>query len=106
MPLSVWGEVAVSEFAEPTMTVRVKGVVDETPPTASVKPDGCEAKLKTTVLGSSRSVAVELAPAASVAVASVPGTTDSHDRARRTSRWSPPASTACVGVAVRGAMLE
>ncbi len=62
MPLRVWGEIALTEFAEPTMTVRVNGVVEDVPLTASWRPEGCEAKLSTTVRGSSRSVALDDAP--------------------------------------------
>ncbi len=50
------------------MTVRMKGVVDDAPLTASCKPAGVDEKVSPTVMGSSRTVFVAVRPPASVAV--------------------------------------
>ena len=60
--------IALTEFADPTMTVRVKGVACVLALTESCSPGGDEAKVRTTVRGSSLSVVVEARPPPSVAV--------------------------------------
>ena len=70
VPPRVWGEMALTEFVEPTITVRVNGVTDDDALTLSCSPDGLEAKDRTTVFGSRRTLVVVLRPPASVAVSS------------------------------------
>src|SRR4051794_40265648 len=61
------GDGADTELVEPWMTVRVNGVVPDDEPTASWSPDGAEAKVSSTVFGSSRRVTAWVRPSASVA---------------------------------------
>jgi len=67
-PPLVCGDVAVTEFDEPTITVLLNGAVDDCELTASVSPAGDVWKLRTTVCGSRRTVCVAVVPKVSVAV--------------------------------------
>ena len=49
-----WVGGAATPTVEPRATVRVNGVVDASPPTATVRPDGTLSILKSTVFGSIR----------------------------------------------------
>jgi hypothetical protein len=53
---------------EPTITVRVNGVVEGLLPTVSCSPVGLERKVRSTVWGSRRTLAVSVSPPLSVAV--------------------------------------
>jgi hypothetical protein len=55
-------------FFDPTITVRVNGVVWAVDPTVSWSPGGLVWKVRLTVWGSSRTVSVSLSPPGSVAV--------------------------------------
>ncbi len=59
---------ALTEFAEPRMTVLVKGVGALLLPTTNSNPEGVEAKFKPTVCGSRMTLLVPLRPFASVTV--------------------------------------
>jgi hypothetical protein len=64
----VCGLVALTEFVDPTITVRENGLAEEPELNASCSPVGLEVKLSTTVCGSSLTLVVEAAPLLSVAV--------------------------------------
>ena len=66
--MRVCGDVAVTEFAEPTITVRAKGVAEDVWLTARESPVGEVWKDRATVWGSSRTVVDALAPPLSMAV--------------------------------------
>jgi hypothetical protein len=68
VPPSDCGVVALSEFVEPMITVREKGLVPDAGPTTSCNPDGLDANESTTVCGSRRTLVVVDAPFESVAV--------------------------------------
>ena len=68
MAPSVWGDGALTELLEPTITVRVNGVAPESLPTARLRPGGVDSKRSSTVRGSSRTDSVSVRPLASVAV--------------------------------------
>jgi hypothetical protein len=68
VPLRTCGEVAVTVFDEPTITVLVNWVVDADWPTTSDRPVGAELKVRLTVCGSSRRVTDAEVPRLSVAV--------------------------------------
>ncbi len=53
VPPRTCGVNALTEFAEPTMTVRSNGVVDVVAPTVSCSPDGADANVRSTVWGRS-----------------------------------------------------
>src|SRR6185503_8621606 len=61
--------VALTEFVDPTITLRVKGVVPEVGPTASWSPIGLDWNVRSTVCGRTSRDTVVVAPAESVAVA-------------------------------------
>ena len=65
---TVWGAPALMEFADPKMTVLVKGVSELLLPTTSCKPEGVDAKFNATVFGSRKTLVVPVRPRASVAV--------------------------------------
>jgi hypothetical protein len=59
---------ALTEFADPKMTVLGKGVRELLLPTASCKPEGVDAKFRTTVCGYRRTLWVSVRPRVSVTV--------------------------------------
>src|SRR6187549_1460558 len=68
VPLLACGAGALTESVEPTIAVRVNGVVWLVDPTARVSPAGIDANVRSTVCGSSRTVVVLVKPPESVAV--------------------------------------
>src|SRR5215472_7193827 len=69
--LNCCGEGALTEFAEPTTTVTENGVVrgaSFTTRSLRTRPPGLVLNVSTTVLGSSRTLVVEVSPPESVAV--------------------------------------
>jgi hypothetical protein len=68
VPPTVWGEGALIEFVEPSITVRVNVVVELELPTVSWRPVGELWNVRTTVRGSRRTVSVSERPPESVAV--------------------------------------
>ncbi len=68
VPPKVWGDAALIELVEPTITVRVNGAVAVLAPTVSCSADGAVWNVNTTVWGSSRSVSVSCKPPESVTV--------------------------------------
>ena len=67
-PVQGLGQGAAMVLWEPTITVRVNGVVEALLPTVSCSPVGLEPKVRSTVWGSSRTLAVSVSPPLSVAV--------------------------------------
>ena len=68
--MRVCGDVALSEFADFWITVRVKGVVEAIPSTASERPLGEDANVRSTVFGCRFTLVVVETFALSVAVSS------------------------------------
>src|SRR3954451_18174951 len=68
VPATVCGEGALTEFAEPTTTVFVNGVLADEPPTVSFKPVGEDVSVRSTVFGCSVTLVVDEPPPLSVAV--------------------------------------
>ena len=66
--MRVCGDVALSEFADFWITVRVKGVVEAMPSTASERPLGKDANVRSTVFGCRLTLVVVEMFALSVAV--------------------------------------
>jgi hypothetical protein len=62
----VWGDGALMLFAEPTITVREKGVASEVGPTVRSRPAGVEANDRSTVFGWNSREAVLVTPWLSV----------------------------------------
>jgi hypothetical protein len=68
VPPSAWGDGAEMLLLDRRITVRVNGVVAVVVLSESVRPDGLEAKCRSTVLGSMRTLSTSFSPAESVAV--------------------------------------
>ena len=68
VPPKDWGVAALTEFADPRMTVLEKGVGALLLPTTSSKPEGVDTKFRPTVCGSRRILLVSIRPPASVTV--------------------------------------
>ena len=62
------GEMALTVFVEPTITVRVSGVGAWIPPTATWRPVGAVANVRLTVCGWMSTLSVSVEPLESVAV--------------------------------------
>ncbi len=71
VPPAAWGVTADSELVDPTITVRVSGVGATSPLTATSRPGGSVATVRSTVRGWMSTEAVSVRPPLSVAVARI-----------------------------------